>query len=78
MGAPVSSGAVDKGGQLTACCRSVCLDSSGRAASERASYFSWLFVIALLDFCKVVRESTTKIPVRMSASCVTPEHHYSV
>lgn len=54
-GAPVSSGAVDKGGQLTASCRSVCLDSSGRTASGRESYFSRLFVIALLDFCKVVK-----------------------
>ena len=80
VGAPVSSGAVEKGGQLTVCCRSVCLDSSGRAASGRDSYFSWLFVIILLGFCKVVRESQQpkyqwgcQPPL-----CVTHHHHYGL
>lgn len=32
--------------------------------------FSWLLFIAPLDFREVVRESTTKIPVRVSVSAV--------
>lgn len=79
-GAPVGRGAVDKGRQLMACCRSVCLDSAGRATAGRESSFSRLFVIALLDFRKVRREeATTKRPVRMSTSPVCdPQSSWSL
>lgn len=53
-GTPVSGGAVDKRGQLTARCRFLCLESSGRA-SGRESYSSPPFVAPQLDFCEVVK-----------------------
>ena len=72
-GAPVSSGAVDKGGQLTVCCRFLCLDSSRRAASGRESYSLWLFVIALSDFRKVVkRVNNQNTSEGVSLLCVWP------
>lgn len=48
---------VDKSGKLTVCCRFLCLNSSGSAASGRESFPLWLLVTALLKLSQSGFES---------------------
>lgn len=71
VGAPASSGVVDKEGQHSSHIAGLCVSTQlGEVHLGAKVIFHAFLLLLCYTFAKLVGESTAKIPVRVSASCV--------